>query len=132
VLTTLINSILNSEFVTMSKDLKTSDNKWSYRLWLKRREPHPAAEFSKETQSGRAAIKARNVSRKACPERSRRDARPQIKSPFHPPLAKGGKRGILPKWCLADAVQACHENDLKHLKLNKKEFAQAAAGASSA
>jgi len=31
-LTTLINSILNNEFVTMSADFKTSDNKWSYHL----------------------------------------------------------------------------------------------------
>jgi hypothetical protein len=77
-----------------------------------------------DTRSGRAATKARNVSRK--------DAKAAKKIPLSSPFGKGGKRGILPKWCLADAVQAWHENDLKHLKLNKKEFAQAAAGASSA
>jgi hypothetical protein len=93
-----------------------------------------------EAQSGRAATKARNVSRKACPEPfgyaqdklRRKDAKAAKKIPLSSPFGKGGKRGILPKWCLADAVQAWHENDLRHLKLNKKEFAQAAAGASSA
>jgi hypothetical protein len=52
--------------------------------------------------------------------------RPQGKSPFHPPLAKGERGGILAKWRPAEAVQAWHENDLKHLKLKRKEFAQAA------
>src|SRR6266540_5762457 len=47
-LTTLINSILNNEFVTMSVNSKTSDNKWSYHLWLMQREPQPPTKFSKE------------------------------------------------------------------------------------
>jgi len=45
-LTTLINSILNNGFVTMSDNSKLSDKKWSYPLWLP--EPHPPAKFSKE------------------------------------------------------------------------------------
>ncbi len=46
VLTTLINSILNNGFVTMSADFENSDKKWSYHRWLMQRNPTP--EISKE------------------------------------------------------------------------------------
>src|SRR5256884_2003366 len=45
VLTTLINSILNNEFVTMSADSKNSDKKWSFHLSLMQRKPHPSQIF---------------------------------------------------------------------------------------
>jgi len=45
VLTTLINSILNNEFVTMSADSKNSDKKWSFHLSLMQRKPHPQPNF---------------------------------------------------------------------------------------
>jgi hypothetical protein len=57
---------------------------------------------------------------------SRKDAKAAKKIPLSSPFGKGGKRGILPKWRPADAVQAWHENDLKHLKLKRKKFAQGA------
>ena len=44
-LTTLINSILNNVFVTMSADSKNSDKKWSFHLWLMQRKPHPQPDF---------------------------------------------------------------------------------------
>ena len=50
VLTTLINSIPNNEFVTMSVNSKNSDKKWSFHLWLP--EPPPPAKFSKEAPPG--------------------------------------------------------------------------------
>jgi hypothetical protein len=54
---------------------------------------------------GRAAIEARNFSRKACPESGRRDAKAAKKIHLSSPFGKEGKRGILPKWRPADAVQ---------------------------
>ena len=44
-LTTLINSILNNVFVTMSADSKNSDKKWSFHLWLLQRDPAPSQIF---------------------------------------------------------------------------------------
>ena len=44
-LTTLINSILNNEFVTMSADSMNSDKKWSFHLWLMQRSPTPSQIF---------------------------------------------------------------------------------------
>src|SRR5438093_1653425 len=41
VLTTLINSILNNEFVTMSADSENSDKEWSFHLSLMQRKPPP-------------------------------------------------------------------------------------------
>src|SRR4029453_5498826 len=53
VLTTLINSILNNVFVTMSADSKNSDKKWSYHLWLMQRKPHPQPNFLRRTRKTR-------------------------------------------------------------------------------
>ena len=55
VLTTLINSILNSAFVTMSADSKNSDRKWSFHLWLMQHEPHPQPNFRRRHEETRSS-----------------------------------------------------------------------------
>src|SRR5687768_17297087 len=55
VLTTLINSILNNVFVTMSADFENSDKKWSFHLSLMQRKPHPQPNFRRSPQRGYAA-----------------------------------------------------------------------------
>ena len=47
-LITLINSIPNNVFVTMSVNSKNSDKEWSFHLCLMQRKPHSPAKFSKE------------------------------------------------------------------------------------
>src|SRR5881397_763946 len=50
VLTTLINSILNNEFVTMSADSENSDKEWSFHLSLMQRKPPPQPNFRRRAR----------------------------------------------------------------------------------
>src|SRR5207249_7791610 len=63
VLTTLINSILNNESVTMSADSKNSDKKWSFHLSLMQRKPHPQPNFRRRSRTKFETRKYRSLVR---------------------------------------------------------------------